>query len=66
VTVSPQYKVVVNAEGQYSIWPLHRENAPGWRDSGYSGAKQECLDHIERVWTDIRPLSLRHDAQAST
>jgi MbtH protein len=53
------YKVVVNHEEQYSIWPADRENAPGWRDEGKSGSKQECLDHIKEVWTDMRPLSLR-------
>ncbi len=53
------YKVVVNHEEQYSIWPADRENAPGWRDEGLSGTKQECLDHIKEVWTDMRPLSLR-------
>ena len=53
------YKVVVNHEEQYSIWPADRENAPGWRDACTSGSKAECLAHIERVWTDMRPLSLR-------
>lgn len=53
------YKVVLNHEGQYSIWPADRENAPGWRDEGRSGARRECLDHIQTVWTDMRPLSLR-------
>jgi MbtH protein len=53
------YKVVVNHEEQYSIWPADRENAAGWRDVGKSGLKQECLDYIKEVWTDMRPLSLR-------
>lgn len=53
------YKVVVNHEMQYSIWPRDRENALGWNDEGKVGLKQECLDHIETVWTDMRPLSLR-------
>lgn len=53
------YKVVVNHEEQYSIWPNHRENALGWNDAGKSGTKQECLDYIKEVWTDMRPLSLR-------
>jgi MbtH protein len=53
------YKVVVNHEEQYSIWPAERENAPGWRDAGQTGTKGECLAYIERVWTDMRPLSLR-------
>jgi MbtH protein len=53
------YKVVVNHEEQYSIWPADRENALGWRDAGKSGAKAECLEYIKQVWTDMRPLSLR-------
>ncbi len=53
------YKVVINAEEQYSIWPMDRENAPGWNNAGKIGLKQECLDYIKEVWTDMRPLSLR-------
>ena len=53
------YKVVVNHEEQYSIWPADRENAPGWRDEGKRGTKAECLSHIGEVWKDMRPLSLR-------
>jgi len=53
------YKVVVNHEEQYSIWPADRENALGWNDAGKQGTKQECLAYIEEVWTDMRPLSLR-------
>lgn len=53
------YKVVVNHEEQYSIWPTDRENPLGWRDAGKTGLKKECLDYIEEVWTDMRPLSLR-------
>ncbi len=59
------YKVVVNDEEQYSIWPADRENAPGWRDAGKGGTKQECLDYIKEVWTDMRPLSLRKKMQES-
>lgn len=53
------YKVVMNHEEQYSIWPADRENALGWNDAGKEGAKPECLAYIEEVWTDMRPLSLR-------
>jgi MbtH protein len=53
------YKVVVNHEEQYSIWPASRENPLGWRDAGKSGPKAECLAYIKEVWTDMRPLSLR-------
>lgn len=53
------YRVVVNHEEQYSIWPSDRENALGWRDAGKSGLKSESLEYIKEVWTDMRPLSLR-------
>jgi MbtH protein len=53
------YKVVMNHEEQYSIWPADRENALGWNDAGKTGTKAECLAYIEEVWTDMRPLSLR-------
>jgi uncharacterized protein YbdZ (MbtH family) len=56
---STVYKVVVNHEEQYSIWPADRENPLGWRDVGKSEPKAECLAYIEAVWTDMRPLSLR-------
>lgn len=53
------YKVVVNHEGQYSIWPAERENPVGWKDGGKSGSKAECLAYVKEVWTDMRPLTLR-------
>lgn len=53
------YTVVVNDEEQYSIWPSHKTIPLGWRDAGKSGPKADCLSHIEEVWTDMRPLSLR-------
>jgi MbtH protein len=58
------YKVVINHEEQYSIWPADRENPLGWRDAGRTGTRQECLDHINEVWTDMRPLSVRNRAGA--
>ena len=54
------FKVVVNHEEQYSIWPADRPNPPGWADAGKSGSRAECLGHIEMVWTDMRPRSLRN------
>ncbi len=53
------YNVVVNHEEQYSIWPADHEPPLGWRATGKSGNKEECLIYIGEVWTDIRPLSLR-------
>lgn len=53
------YKVVVNHEEQYSIWPAHKELPLGWNDVGKEGLKDECLAWIKEVWTDMRPKSLR-------
>jgi MbtH protein len=60
------YKVVVNHEEQYSIWPAERENPPSWKDAGKSGLKAECLAYIKEVWTDMRPLSLRKKMEEAT
>jgi len=52
------YKVVVNEEGQYSIWLADRRLPAGWSEEGMQGPKEACLAHIGTVWTDMRPLSL--------
>jgi MbtH protein len=57
------YKVVINHEEQYSIWPAYKENPLGWTDVGKSGTKDECLAYIKEIWTDMRPLSLRKKMQ---
>ncbi len=55
-----RFSVVVNDEGQYSIWPTDMEVPAGWRLTGPAGAARgECLDYIEEVWTDMRPKSIR-------
>lgn len=59
------YRVVINQEEQYSIWPAEQENARGWRDAGKSGSKEECLAYVKELWTDMRPLSLRTQMEAS-
>jgi len=53
------YKVVVNHEQQYSIYPADRANPLGWNDAGKTGPKADCLAYVREVWTDMRPLSLR-------
>ena len=53
------YAVVMNQEEQYSIWPAEREMPLGWKAVGKTGSKDECLAHIDEIWTDMRPLSLR-------
>lgn len=56
---STVYRVVVNDEEQYSIWPADRELPAGWRCTGPVGSTQDCLDFIARVWTDMRPRGVR-------
>ena len=53
------YLVVTSEEGRYSIWPEYKDIPWGWKAEGTKGTKKECLDHIESVWTDMRPLSLQ-------
>ena len=53
------YRVVMNDEEQYSIWPEGKDIPAGWHDVGKKGTKEECLGYIQEVWTDMRPKSLR-------
>ncbi|MEE4540409.1 MbtH family protein [Streptomyces sp. V4-01] len=55
---SGQFLVLVNDEGQYSLWPAHVDRPDGWRADGPEGSRQECLDAIEKAWLDMRPASL--------
>lgn len=56
---TPEYLVVLNDEEQYAIWLSDKPLPGGWRAEGTRGSKDTCLDHIERVWADVRPLSVR-------
>lgn len=60
------FTVVMNHEEQYSIWPTFKDIPGGWTAVGVTGSKKECLDHIEQVWTDMRPLSLRKFMQENS
>ena len=59
------YKVVVNHEEQYSLWPADRELPLGWSEARKQGNKADCLAFIESEWTDMRPKSLRDQMQQS-
>ncbi len=61
---SREFLVVVNNEEQYSVWFADRPLPLGWRAEGTSGTRQDCLDHIARVWTDLRPRSVREHLAA--
>ncbi|MEO3788490.1 MbtH family protein [Actinocorallia sp. B10E7] len=61
-SLEKNFLVVVNHEEQYSIWPDGQDVPAGWNPVGRRGTKEECLAHIEEIWTDIRPLSVRRRA----
>ena len=54
-----RFRVLVNDEEQYSLWPADVEVPGGWEDTGLCGSKEECDRYLEQVWTDLRPKSLR-------
>ncbi len=54
-----EYKVVINHEEQYSIWPHNEPPPKGWQDTRINGNLNKCHEYIREVWTDMRPLSLR-------
>jgi MbtH protein len=53
------YKVLVNEEGQYSLWLASQDAPKGWKETDKKGNKADCLAYVSEVWTDMRPLSLR-------
>ncbi|MFH9295127.1 MbtH family protein [Streptomyces sp. NPDC017520] len=52
------YLVLVNDEGQHSLWPAFAEVPGGWTVAHPQDSRQACLDYVERNWTDLRPKSL--------
>ena len=62
------FYALVNAEGQYSLWPAFADVPAGWDVVVGPDTRQACLDHIDEVWTDMRPRSLaeRMDAQTAS
>jgi MbtH protein len=60
-----RYQVLLNDEEQYSLWPADKEIPAGWRAAGKEGSKQECVDYVDEVWTDMRPRSLRERMAAA-
>lgn len=58
-------KVLMNDEEQYSLWPSYLEVPGGWRETGMTGSREECLDYVREVWKDMRPRSLREQMEAA-
>ena len=53
------FKILVNDEGQHSIWPSGQPIPAGWQQVGPVGPKPDCLEWIKTHWPDIAPKSLR-------
>jgi MbtH protein len=52
------YSVLVNDEGQHSLWPEFVDVPAGWTAAFGPDTRQACLDYVEANWTDLRPKSL--------
>ncbi len=59
-----EYLVLINDEGQHSLWPAFIDVPAGWKAIGPRGARHVCLEWIEQNWTDMRPLSLVREMEA--
>ena len=63
---SDRFRVVINHEEQYSLWPADRSLPLGWNATRGSGTREQCMAFIEEVWTDLRPLELRRRVEENT
>jgi MbtH protein len=52
------FLVLVNDEGQHSLWPVFADVPEGWKTVFGEAGRPECLEYIEASWTDMRPKSL--------
>jgi MbtH protein len=60
------FRVLVNAEEQYSLWPAALTPPEGWTATEVSGSKQDCLTYVDAHWLDLRPKSLRDRMSAQS
>jgi MbtH protein len=52
------FHVLVNEEGQHSLWPTFIDVPAGWTIVHASDTRAACLDYVNKNWTDMRPNSL--------
>lgn len=60
------FRVLINEEGQHSLWPAGLKIPDGWTSAGPVGDKSNCLAYVEANWTDLRPNSLRNASAEAT
>ncbi|MER6181854.1 MULTISPECIES: MbtH family protein [unclassified Streptomyces] len=53
-----RFRVLVNDEGQHSLWPAFAEVPGGWTVAFEENTREACLEYVEAHWTDLRPRSL--------
>ena len=53
------FQVIISHDGYYSLWCCDEAIPLYWNSTGKEGTKQDCLNYIDEVWSDMRPLSLR-------
>jgi MbtH protein len=60
-----RYVVLRNDEEQYSLWLADLDVPAGWQMADMTGTKDECMAYVDKVWTDMRPRSLRIRMEAT-
>jgi len=55
---SGSFLVLINGEGQYSLWPTFADVPKGWNSVFGPENRGACLQYVEQHWTDMRPKSL--------
>jgi uncharacterized protein YbdZ (MbtH family) len=60
-----RFHIVVNDEDQHSLWPAFAGVPEGWRVVFGEASRSECLEYVEKNWTDMRPLSLVREMEAA-
>lgn len=65
-TTTMTWTVLVNSEQQYGLHPADLPVPQGWQSVGLTGSEEDCIRHVDTVWTDMRPLSLRSALDSST
>ncbi|MFQ1700070.1 MbtH family protein [Loktanella agnita] len=58
MTTNAQFHVVINDLNEHALWPKHLPVPTGWQHEGFSGSRADCMQHIDKVWSDMTPATL--------